>query len=228
MGRILLVEDDTRTVQLLVELLTGSGHVVDAVGRAGDALPALRASAWDLVVLDVMLPDRDGFSVVAEIRAEASVPVLMLSARGGADDRVDGLLRGADDYLPKPFDPRELLARIDAILRRSRPHAGAVIRAGALAVDPARREARLRDIPVDLTAAEFDLLRVLVERAGRVVARERLMELARGQEWGAFDRSLDVHISHIRRKLGDDPRAPTWIRTVRGVGYLVAVVPETP
>ncbi|MEZ4316237.1 MAG: response regulator transcription factor [Myxococcota bacterium] len=224
MGRILLVEDDRRTVELLEELLSTSAHQLVAVGRGDDAVAALRREAFDLVVLDIMLPDRDGFSVCAEVRTFSAVPILVLSARGGADDRVDGLRLGADDYLPKPYDPRELLARIDAILRRSSggPVAGGPLRAGDLEVLPSERRVRLRGVDVEVTGAEFDILRVLVERAGRVVARERLMELARGAEFAAFDRAIDVHVSHLRKKLGDDPRSPTLIKTVRGIGYSVS------
>lgn len=224
MSHILLVEDDPRTVALLVELLATGPYQLATVGSGEEAVAWLREHPVDLVVLDVMLPGRDGFSICAEIRTFSAVRVLMLSARGGAEDRVDGLQVGADDYLPKPFDPRELVARIDALLRRtvidssSEPH---VLRVRDLEVVPAERVARLGGEPVDLTSAEFDILRALVERAGRVVARERLMALARGAEFTAFDRAIDVHISHIRKKLGDDPRQPRWIRTIRGVGYSV-------
>ncbi|MCB9746511.1 MAG: response regulator transcription factor [Alphaproteobacteria bacterium] len=227
MARILLVEDDRRTVELLTELLSTESHALESARTGEAALHKLQDSAFDLIILDIMLPGRDGFSICAEIRAHSQVPILMLSARGGADDRVDGLRIGADDYLPKPFDARELTARIDALLRRAGltaplPSTGGVVRAGALEVRLGERRARYQGEDLELTAAEFDILRVLVERAGRVVSRERLMELARGAEFGAFDRAVDVHVSHIRRKLGDDPRAPTVIRTVRGVGYALA------
>ncbi len=224
MTRILLVEDDPRTVELVTELLGASGYAVTAVTRGGEAVDRVASEPFDLVVLDIGLPDRDGFSVCAEIRGSSSVPILILSARGGVDDRVDGLRLGADDYLPKPYDPRELIARIDAIVRR--PPASADPDDGALVVGPlrlawGRREVTLRGAPVELTAAEFDVLRVLMERAGRVVSRERLSTLSRGVEWGAFDRALDVHVSRIRKKLGDDPRAPALLKTVRGVGYVM-------
>lgn len=226
MARLLLVEDDRRTVELVTELLATSAHEVTAARTGEEALALLREAPFDLVVLDIMLPGRDGFSVCAELRTFSRVPVLMLSARGGADDRVDGLRIGADDYLPKPYDARELVARIEALLRRALPATEApagpsVVRAGELALWPAERRVTFHENAVDLTSAEFDILRVLVERAGRVVSRERLMELARGSEFSAFDRAIDVHVSHIRRKLGDDPRKPRVIRTIRGVGYTV-------
>ncbi|MCB9793538.1 MAG: response regulator transcription factor [Alphaproteobacteria bacterium] len=227
MARILLVEDDRRMVELLTELLSTESHSLQSARTGEAALELLRREAFDLVILDIMLPGRDGFSVCAELRTSSQVPVLMLSARGGADDRVDGLRIGADDYLPKPFDARELTARIDALLRRAGvaaalPASGGVVRVGELEVLLGERSARFRGEPLELTGAEFDILRVLVERAGRVVSRDRLMELARGAEFGAFDRAVDVHVSHIRRKLGDDPRSPSVIRTVRGVGYSLA------
>lgn len=226
MARILLVEDDQRTVELVRELLEASGHTAHSVMLGGDAIACIRDEVFDLVVLDINLPDRDGFSVCAEVRTFSAVPILILSARREADDRVDGLRLGADDYLPKPYDPRELLARIDAIGRRAGLRAEAMeagaLEAGPLRLEPASRAVSLDGQPVDLTAAEFDILRVLMERAGRVVSRERLSRLSRGVEIGVFDRVLDVHISRIRKKLGDDPRAPRLLKTVRGVGYTVA------
>jgi two-component system response regulator RstA len=218
------VEDDARTAQLLDELLATGAHRVTCVTTGEDGLEHLRAHPTDLVVLDVMLPGRDGFSICAEIRTFSTVRILMLSARGAAEDRVDGLRIGADDYLPKPFHAQELLARVEALSRRltavSTPGAD-VTEVGGLRVDSGARTVHVEDRPVDLTGAEFDILRALVERAGRVVSRERLMDLARGTEFAAFDRAIDVHISNIRKKLGDTPRASRWIRTVRGVGYQV-------
>lgn len=222
---ILIVEDDARTARLLEELLGTGEHHVTCVGSGEAGLAHLRTSTVDLVVLDVMLPGRDGFSVCAEMRAMSSVRILMLSARGAPMDRVDGLRQGADDYLAKPFHAQELLARVDALARRGALSAAAapdpVVQLPGMRLDGAARTVQVDDEPVSLTGAEFDILRALVERAGRVVSRERLMELARGAEYGAFDRAIDVHISNIRKKLGDDPRAPRWIRTVRGVGYQV-------
>lgn len=223
--KILIVEDDPRTAALLEELLAVDPYETTHVLSGEEALRHLRTTASDLLILDVMLPGRDGFSICAEIRSFSSVRILMLSARGAAADRVDGLRLGADDYLPKPFHAQELLARVEALSRRdvaARPEGhGAVLEVGALRLDIQARSLRVGEEEVDLTAAEFDILRALVERAGRVVSRERLMMLARGNEFTAFDRAIDVHISNIRKKLGDTPRNPRWIHTVRGVGYQV-------
>lgn len=222
---ILIVEDDARIAALLEELLGVEPYRVRCVSNGEAALAHLRATPVDLVVLDVILPGRDGFSICAEIRSFSTVRILMLSARGSPADRVDGLRMGADDYLPKPFHAQELVARVEALCRRvalpSSTPDRAVLQAGGLALDTHARTATVDGRPIDLTGAEFDILRALVERAGRVVSRERLMELARGAEFGAFDRAIDVHISNIRKKLGDSARASRWIRTVRGVGYQV-------
>lgn len=223
--KILIVEDDVRTAGLLQELLGVGPNEVLWVSTGEEALRHVRTEPVDLVVLDVNLPGRDGFSICAELRSFSSVRILMLSARGSPADRVDGLRMGADDYLPKPFHAQELAARVEALARRmaipSEPSAGAVLVVRSLRLDEHACTVQCEGREVVLTAAEFDILRALVERAGRVVSRDRLMELARGAEFGAFDRAIDVHISNIRKKLGDDARDPRWIRTVRGVGYQV-------
>jgi DNA-binding response OmpR family regulator len=220
---ILVVEDDRRTLALLAELLGGSGFEVTTATDGDEALMLARARPFDLVVLDVMLPRRDGFQVCADLRMFSRVPTLMLTARGDPDDRVTGLQLGADDYLPKPFDPRELVARIHAILRRTTAAAPEVLRAGALQIDLQARSVHLDGAPIDLTTTEFEILRVLAANAGVVVPREKLMELARGAAFAAFDRSVDVHVSHIRKKLGDDSRAPRLLKTVHGIGYQLVV-----
>lgn len=229
---ILIVEDDARTAQLLEELLGTGEHHITCVPTGEAGLAHLRTEPVDLVVLDVMLPGRDGFSICAEMRSLSSVRILMLSARGAPADRVDGLRQGADDYLPKPFHAQELLARVDALARRgvlsAAVEADPVVELRGLRLDAGARVVAVEGREVPLTGAEFDILRALVERAGRVVSRDRLMELARGAEWGAFDRAIDVHISNIRKKLGDDPRAPRWILTVRGVGYQVPLHRDGP
>ncbi|MEM6296718.1 MAG: response regulator transcription factor [Myxococcota bacterium] len=229
---ILIVEDDVRTAALLEELLAMEPHHVVSVSSGEDGLAHLRAAPVDLVILDVMLPGRDGYSVCAEIRSFSSVRILMLSARGAPEDRVDGLRLGADDYLAKPFHAQELLARIEALARRSPLAEGdaveSVLQVRGLRLDRAARLVHIDEQEVHLTGAEFDILRALVERAGRVVPRERLMELARGAEFTAFDRAIDVHISNIRKKLGETPGAPRWIRTIRGVGYQVNVRRDDP
>ena len=223
MRSVLVIDDDPKLAALLVEYLGARGLsvVVAADGAAG--LARLRGGGFDAVILDVMMPGLDGFEVLTELRRTSQVPVIMLTARGEDTDRIVGLELGADDYVPKPFNPRELLARLRAILRRveSGTDEDAPLESGGLRVDPARREVWLDGAVIELTTTEFDLLRVLVAAAGRVVPRERLMELARGEDWAAFERSVDVHVSHLRKKLGDDPKRPRRIKTIRGVGYLV-------
>jgi DNA-binding response OmpR family regulator len=225
MQRILVVDDDPGLAELLKEYLSSRGLEVETVGCGEDALTRLPSGGLDLVVLDVMLPGADGFEVLGEIRRSMSIPVIMLTARGEDMDRVVGLEMGADDYLSKPFNPRELLARIKAVLRRSagEPPEEAAPYASGIRVDIGRREVQIDGQLVELTTTEFEILRVLVASAGRVVPRERLMEQARGPEWAAYERSVDVHISHLRKKLGDTSRRPKLIKTIRGVGYLVPV-----
>ncbi|MCB9653575.1 MAG: response regulator transcription factor [Deltaproteobacteria bacterium] len=224
MRSVLVVDDDERLRSLVAEYLESRGFQVIAVPDGEQAIERMRTAPADLVVLDVMLPGKDGFEVCREVRKFSAAPIIMLTARGDETDRIVGLEIGADDYLPKPFNPRELLARINAILRRSTGSTQGErdpFSAGPIAIDPDRRLVTLRGEKVDLTTTEFEILRTLVANAGRVIGRERLMELARGEEFASFDRSIDVHISHIRRKLGDDPRQPTFVITVRGIGYTV-------
>ena len=224
MPKLLVVDDDPRLLELLAEYLGGRGFEVVRAPDGEKGLDVLRMGGIDLVVLDVMLPGKDGFEVCREIRKTSQIPVVMLTARGDDTDRIVGLEIGADDYLQKPFNPRELLARINAVMRRTRDDRASdneTFEAAGIRVDAARREATVGGLPIELTTTEFDILRALVSSAGRVIPRERLMELARGEEWAAYDRGVDVHISHLRRKLGDDPRQPKLIKTVRGVGYLV-------
>jgi two-component system response regulator CpxR len=218
---LLVIDDDERLRSLLAEYLGGRGYAVITASSGEAGLIRLRGGGIDMVILDVMMPGIDGFEVCRQLRGFSKVPVIMLTARGDELDRIVGLEIGADDYLPKPFNPRELLARIQAVLRRveASPDIGGSLRAGPLVLDIDRRSASLRGEPLLLTTTEFEILRTLLANAGRVIPRERLMELARGQEWAAFDRSVDVHISHLRRKLGDDSRQPVFIKTVRGIGY---------
>jgi DNA-binding response OmpR family regulator len=220
--RVLVVDDDPRLAELLAEYLGGRGFDVATAADGERGLAAARQGSFDLVVLDVMMPGLDGFDVMRELRKTSVVPIVMLTARGEETDRIVGLELGADDYLAKPFNPRELLARIRAVLRRGAPaDDDGVVEAAGIRLDPSRREASVDGRPLELTTTEFDILRALVGAAGRVIARERLMEVARGEEWAAYERSVDVHVSHLRRKLGDDPRQPERIKTVRGVGYMV-------
>ncbi len=218
--RILLVDDDEELCSLLTEYLTRFGLAVTTAGNPERALRDFRALSPDVLVLDVMLPGQDGFWLLRRVRETSRCPVVMLTARGDVADRVLGLELGADDYLPKPFDPRELVARIQAVLRRVRaPDPAERVRAGELELDGAARTARLRGNPLPLTTAEFELLALLVRNRGRVLSRDRILDETRGLEWEAFDRSVDVLVSRLRHKLGDDPRQPTFIRTVWGKGY---------
>jgi len=218
----LLVEDDDKLAGLTASYLANHGLVVEHArdGERGREL-ALK-HAYDVILLDVMLPGASGLDVLQSIREHRDVPVIMITARGEEEDRVRGLEVGADDYVPKPFSPRELLARIRAVVRRVRGQAGPVlapVTVGDLGLDPGTRTALLAGRALDLTSYEFSLLYALASSAARVLSRERLMELARGSADEAFDRSIDVHVSRLRSKLGDNPRAPRRIRTVRGAGY---------
>ncbi len=222
-SRILIVEDDRRLAEMISDYLGEAGfHVtVEADGR--DGLGRLSREPHDALVLDLTLPDLDGLEVCRQLRAFSDIPVLMLTARGEPMDRVIGLEVGADDYLPKPFEPRELLARLRAILRRSgRTRSAATLRFGRLDIDRDARQVRLDGVERSLTAHQFALLVSLAERAGRVLSREALMDLVRGEELEAFDRSIDVHVSRIRAVIEDDPKRPRRLLTVRGVGYVFA------
>jgi DNA-binding response OmpR family regulator len=223
--RILIIEDDARLAALVSEYLAGAGLRVTARETAAEGLAALGREPFDALILDVMLPDRDGFALCGDIRAASDIPILMLTARGEATDRVVGLELGADDYLPKPFNPRELLARLRAILRRRRGAIGgaaSVLRFGRLEIDRGARTVRIDGGERPLTSYQFDLLVALAEHAGRVLSRETLMDVVRGEALEAFDRSIDVHVSRIRAAIEDDPRKPRRIITVRGAGYVFA------
>jgi DNA-binding response OmpR family regulator len=217
--RALIVDDDKRLFELLADYL-GQNDILATWAKDGKtALSILSQGAFDAVLLDVMMPGMDGLMTLKEIRRVSRVPVLMLTAKGDETDRVVGLELGADDYLPKPFSPRELLARLRAVLRRTQASDGERITVGTLSVDVEARSVRVDDAPIELTGLEFDILLALVRRAGRVVPRGALLELAGRTDVTVSDRTVDVHVSHLRRKLGDDP--PKLIRTVRGVGYQV-------
>lgn len=221
----LLVEDDERLARLTVEYLQGHDVVATWVADGPKGLDEATRRRYDVVLLDVMLPGIDGLEVCRGIRQRSDVPIVMLTARGEEADRVMGLELGADDYMAKPYSPRELLARIRAVLRRTRGQAGPAVRTvtvGSLVVDPQGRRATLAGQELALTSYEFDLLRALADRAGRVLTREQLMELAKGSAEESFDRSIDVHVSRLRQKLGDDPRHPKLLKTVRGSGYVLA------
>jgi DNA-binding response OmpR family regulator len=220
--RVLLIDDDERLNVLLTKYLDQFGMTVQAFTRPELGLRALKSDSPDLLVLDVMLPEMDGFTVCRKVRETSRVPIIMLTARGDVMDRIVGLEIGADDYLPKPFEPRELVARIQAVLRRGSATAdgGEILRAGTLEVSVDTRSARYQGKDLALTAAEFELLWLLVRNPGRVLSRDRIMDETRGIDWSAYDRSIDVLISRLRQKLGDDAKRPAIIRTVRGAGYV--------
>ena len=221
--RVLLIEDDGRLAEMVSEYLGEAGFrvAVAAEGRAG--LERLTREPYDALVLDLMLPDMDGLEVCRQLRPKSDIPVLMLTARGEAMDRVVGLEIGADDYLPKPFEPRELLARLRAILRRRQPGGPAnALRFGRLEIDRDARIVRVDGAERSLTSHQFALLAALAEKAGRVLSRDALMDLVKGEPLEAFDRSIDVHISRIRAAIEDDPKRPRRILTVRGAGYVFA------
>ena len=225
--RVLLIEDDERLSAMLSEYLASMGFDARAAPDAASGLEALAGGAFDALVLDVMLPDRDGFEVCREVRARSEIPILMLTARGDETDRIVGLELGADDYLPKPFNPRELVARLRAILRRRRPAAAATtrLRIGDLEIDRDTRGVTVEGRDCTVTGNQFDILWALAQNAGRVMSRDALMDAVRGESLEAFDRSIDVHISRIRAAIEDVPRKPRRIITVRGAGYMLARLP---
>ena len=221
--RVLCIDDDARLHELLAKYLGESGIRLEHAPDGRKGLEALDRGVFDAVLLDVMMPGMDGLEVCRRIRDKSRVPIIMLTAKGDETDRVVGLEIGADDYVPKPFSPRELLARLRAVLRRSATAGGEpALVAGPVQVDVAARAARVGGRAVELTGLEFDILVALARRPGRVVGREVLLEEAGRTEVTVSDRTVDVHVSHLRRKLGDDPRAPRLIKTVRGVGYVLA------
>lgn len=223
--QVLIIDDDTRLSAMLSDYLAENGFRVRAVATARAGLDEIGRSPPDAVILDVMLPDLDGFETCRRIRAVSTVPVLMLTAKGDETDRIVGLEIGADDYLPKPFNPRELLARMKAVLRRHAMPAAErqrVLRFGRLEIDPGSRKVRIDDRECAMTSYQFDILVALAENAGHILSRDQLMDLVRGTEQEAFDRSIDVHVSRIRAAIETDPKHPRRVITVRGAGYVFA------
>jgi len=226
--RILLVDDDEKLRRLLKEYLEGYEFQVFTLADGEAVLNSIRKESPEIVILDIMLPKKDGLEVLKEIRAVSRVPVIMLTAKGEEADRVVGLELGADDYLPKPFSPRELLARIKAVLRRLEPGVKATaggseglrVEAGNLVLDKARQMLLIEGKEVQLSSTEYRVLRVLMENPNRVLSRDQIMTLAQGKDFMAFDRSIDVHISKLRAKLESDPRSPKRIKTIWGSGYM--------
>ena len=232
MERILVIDDDMELCDLLQDYLEGEGFTIDAVHRGDLGVEAATGQACDLVVLDVMLPGLNGFDVLRKIREVSRVPVIMLTARGEDIDRIVGLELGADDYLPKPFNPRELVARIRAIQRRQEVSPGAYgtksrtqaeYRVGDIALNATNRTVRQNGEAVELTSVEFSLLETLLAQAGNIVSREELVAQVLGRQLSAYDRSIDVHVSALRKKLGHSYQQTERIRTVRGIGYLYSL-----
>jgi DNA-binding response OmpR family regulator len=231
---VLVIDDDRELCGLIKDYLEPLGYQVTAAYNGLDGLQAALDEDLNAVILDVMLPGMDGFEVLRRIRRQSQVPILMLTARGEEADRIVGLEFGADDYLPKTFSTRELLARLRAVMRRAQrsssstaANADPEIVVGSLHIDPGTRKAALGDVPLDLTALEFDLLACLARSRGRVKSREQLVEAIADRNWDVYDRSIDVHIWSLRKKLGDDPKNPRFIRTFRAVGYML-INPDNP
>lgn len=225
--KILIIDDDRKLCRLVAEYLTPMGYQVDEAHNGVQGLERALAGDYDAVILDVMMPGLDGFEVLQRLRRESAVPVLMLTMRGDEADRIVGLEMGADDYLPKTFSSRELLARLRAVIRRSAATAAkqvvdddTALEFGGLRIDPPSRAATLDGHALDLTTVEFDLLVALARSADRVLSREQLLERVAGRDYDVFDRSIDVHVSSLRRKLGDSAKQPRFIKTVWAVGYM--------
>ena len=228
---VLLVEDEESITAPLAEALTREGFDTEVARTAGEALALAGNARLDLVLLDVMLPDGSGFDVCRELRRNSRVPIIMLTARGDETDRIVGLEIGADDYIVKPFSAREVVARIRAVLRRTEGSdrtdgSDDAMEIGALRLDPARRSVTLAGEAVELSRKEFDLLQLLMANAGAVVPRERIIEEVWDTTWFGQTKTLDVHVSSLRKKLGDDPASPTYVHTARGVGFRFAARDE--
>jgi DNA-binding response OmpR family regulator len=223
-----LIEDDARLAAMISEYIGQAGFRVSTVAQGRAGLDRLAREPFDIAVLDLMLPDMDGLDVCRELRKKSDIPVLMLTARGDAADRIVGLELGADDYLPKPFEPRELLARLRAILRRGKggPGASRLLHFGRLEIDCDARVVRVDGVERPLTGYQFALLVALAENSGRVLSRDALMDLMKGEQLEAFDRSIDMHVSRIRAAIEDDPKKPRRILTLRGAGYVFAKAPD--
>jgi DNA-binding response OmpR family regulator len=227
--QLLLIDDDRKLTRLLIEFLDLQGFDTTVAYTGEEGLALAKAHPWNLVILDVMLPGMDGHEILRRLRELSQVPVLMLTGRGGEDDLIAGLEGGADDYLSKATSSRELATRVRALLRRATAPADrdvgpdtsmpAKLCIGALSIQAATRSVEVEDVPVFLTSVEFDLLSILIRKKGQVLTREQLLKEVRNRDFTVFDRAIDVHVASLRRKLGDDPREPRFIRTIRSVGY---------
>lgn len=223
--KVLLIDDDERLADLLIKYLSSHGFSVAVAGTAQDGIKRIRAQEFDVVLLDIMLPDSDGFETCKKIRSYSNaLPIIMLTAKGADEDKIVGLELGADDYLAKPFNPRELVARVRAVLRRKGPvhweQDQSPVEYENFVLIPAQQKVRVRGEEIELTSAEFRLLRLLASNPGRVFTRERLMDVVQGRDFDGVDRSIDVHISRLRNKIELDPKHPRWLRTVWGTGYV--------
>lgn len=227
---VLVIDDDAKLRQLLSEYLTGYGYTVSALEDGTRVMETIQSADPDMLILDIMLPDRDGFDILREVRAACRVPVIMLTAKGEDEDRIVGLEMGADDYLAKPFNPRELLARMKAVMRRmeipaDEPPATDALTAGGLTLDPARLTLTVDETEMELSTTECRLLQVFMEHAGQALSREQLMTLGWGRDYAVYDRSIDVHVSRLRAKLGPFAGHGKRIRTVWGTGYMFVKEP---
>lgn len=225
---ILIIEDDHRLADMVHDYLDGNGYKVDIARNGVTGIQKQSEQQFDAIILDLMLPDIDGLEICRTIKSQSDVPIIMLTAKGDPMDRVVGLELGADDYMGKPFEPRELLARLRAVTRRGRSTAHSsnsdaeILKFGRLEIDPNSMTAKLGDKPCELTSYQFNLLHIFAKSAGRVLSRDMLMDHLKGEEFEAFDRSIDVHISRIRTQIEDDPKHPKRILTIRGAGYVFA------
>ena len=218
--KILIIDDDPKLNTLLKEYLTKFGFETTSAIHPVEGLRLIKKNQPDLIILDIMMPEMDGFEVCREIRKDHSIPIIMLTARGDLTDRVVGLELGADDYVPKPFEPRELVARIQTVLRRIQPDTTAEkITVGALELFPGKYLATIDGNSLDISTLEFDLLLIFVKNKDRVLSRDHLMDNLHGMDLSVFDRSIDVLVSRLRQKLRDDPKTPVYIKTIRGLGY---------
>ena len=232
-NRVLLIDDDEKLRKLVKEYLEENRFRVLALADGSEVLKTIRTESPDIVILDIMLPGKDGLEVLKEIRKEYTVPVIMLTAKGDDTDRIVGLELGADDYLPKPFNPRELLARMKAVLRRVAPEGRGefgkdeelFIKAGGLTLNRAKQTLLIEDREIELSSTEYKILEVMMRHPNTVLSRDQLLNLARGRDFMAFDRSIDVHISKLRAKLETDSRSPKRIKTVWGSGYMFVDTP---
>ena len=231
--KVLIVDDDDKLRKLLKEYLGGYGYQVRTLSDGSGVLQKLQEDSSDIVILDVMMPKKNGLEVLQDIRRESKVPIIMLTAKGEDADRIVGLEMGADDYLPKPFNPRELLARIKAVMRRIAPDEeresegdeGIRISAGSLVLNKAKQTVLVEGNEMELSSTEFKILKALMERPNTILSRDQLMTLARGRDFMAFDRSIDVHISKLRAKVETDPGSPKRIKTIWGTGYMFVDTP---